>query len=244
MERKVVKADVLGSLDPRLIWRNLLPGRPRVDFLSVQRSARLFGRTSVWCRLEFHRNLLCHRWDRFTTAVASSVSGCRRLLLLRFAWWHRWLAVSFFCAFTPPTRSFSLILEDRKLLLCPTFTKSLDARVRARIDCGRDTTGVFRGIFFPFFRFFSTFGICSTRRERRGGHFFPRYIKTVYVTLGTLCFGVARSCDVRGVHTCGTNNMSIRFDRHSYANWRHDVFVVLVCIRGKRVNSDETGING
>lgn len=38
MERKVVKADGLGSLDPRSIWRNLLPGRPRVDFLSVQRA--------------------------------------------------------------------------------------------------------------------------------------------------------------------------------------------------------------
>lgn len=38
MERKVVKADGPSSLDPRSIWRNLLPGRPRVDFLSVERA--------------------------------------------------------------------------------------------------------------------------------------------------------------------------------------------------------------
>lgn len=92
MERKVVKADGPSSLDPRSIWRNLLPGRPRVDFLSVERACLPATNDA---RVGTNFTETCYATgdgDGFTTAVASSVCTWTHhppLLLLRFVPWHQ-----------------------------------------------------------------------------------------------------------------------------------------------------------
>lgn len=92
MERKVVKAWGPSSLDPRSIWRNLLPGRPRVDFLSVERACLPATNDA---RVGTNFTETCYATgdgDGFTTAVASSVctwTHHRPLLLLRFVPWHQ-----------------------------------------------------------------------------------------------------------------------------------------------------------